>query len=84
MINIPEVLRLRNLAVAYEMTDFGQYRYRMLENAGHWLGEWFRHMKTKRKKHWPLSAYRELWLNGHELSSDDIKPFYQQGNSDAS
>ncbi len=23
-INIPEVLRLRNLAVAYEMTDFGQ------------------------------------------------------------
>jgi predicted aldo/keto reductase-like oxidoreductase len=36
-INIPEVLRLRNLAVAYEMTDFGQYRYRMLENAGHWF-----------------------------------------------
>ena len=51
---------------------------------GHWLGEWFRHMKTKRKKHWPLSAYRELWLNGHELSSDDIKPFYRQGNSDDS
>lgn len=51
---------------------------------GHWLGEWFRHMKTKRKKHWPLSAYRELWLNGNELSSDDIKPFYQQGNNDAS
>lgn len=36
-INIPEVLRLRNLAVAYEMTDFGQYRYRMFENAGHWF-----------------------------------------------
>lgn len=36
-IHIPEVLRLRNLAVAYEMTDFGQYRYRMFENAGHWF-----------------------------------------------
>ncbi|ARV61163.1 oxidoreductase [Nostocales cyanobacterium HT-58-2] len=36
-INIPEVLRLRNLAIAYDMTDFGQYRYRMFENAGHWF-----------------------------------------------
>lgn len=37
MINIPEVLRLRNLAVGYDMTDYGQYRYRMFENAGHWF-----------------------------------------------
>jgi uncharacterized protein len=36
-INIPEVLRLRNLSVAYEMTDYGQYRYQMFENAGHWF-----------------------------------------------
>ncbi|HEY9735273.1 MAG TPA: aldo/keto reductase [Trichocoleus sp.] len=36
-IPIPEVLRLRNLAVAYDMTEFGQYRYGMLENAGHWF-----------------------------------------------
>jgi hypothetical protein len=36
-INIPEVLRLRNLAVAYDMHTFGQYRYRMFENAGHWF-----------------------------------------------
>ena len=36
-INIPEVLRLRNLALGYDMTDFGQYRYRMFENAGHWF-----------------------------------------------
>lgn len=36
-INIPEVLRLRNLAVGYDMTDFGRYRYRMFENAGHWF-----------------------------------------------
>jgi predicted aldo/keto reductase-like oxidoreductase len=36
-INIPEVLRLRNLAVAYDMSDYGQYRYQMFENAGHWF-----------------------------------------------
>lgn len=36
-INIPEVLRLRNLAVAYDMEEFGKYRYQMFENAGHWF-----------------------------------------------
>ncbi|MDB9327469.1 4Fe-4S dicluster domain-containing protein, partial [Nodularia spumigena CS-590/02] len=34
---IPEVLRLRNMAVAYDMTDYGKYRYGMFENAGHWF-----------------------------------------------
>ena len=37
VINIPEVLRLRNLAVAYDMEAYGQYRYGMFENAGHWF-----------------------------------------------
>jgi uncharacterized protein len=36
-IHIPEVLRLRNLAMAYDMAAFGEYRYRMFENAGHWF-----------------------------------------------
>ncbi|AFZ57306.1 aldo/keto reductase [Anabaena cylindrica FACHB-243] len=36
-INIPEILRLRNLAVAYDMSDYGKYRYGMFENAGHWF-----------------------------------------------
>jgi hypothetical protein len=36
-IAIPEILRLRNLAIAYDMEEFGQYRYRMFENAGHWF-----------------------------------------------
>jgi predicted aldo/keto reductase-like oxidoreductase len=36
-INIPEVLRLRNLAVAYDMAEYGKYRYGMFENAGHWF-----------------------------------------------
>ncbi|MDJ1181989.1 aldo/keto reductase [Roseofilum casamattae] len=36
-INIPEVLRLRNLALAYDMVDYGKYRYAMFEQAGHWF-----------------------------------------------
>ena len=36
-INIPAVLRLRNMAVAYDMKAYGQYRYNMFENAGHWF-----------------------------------------------
>jgi hypothetical protein len=36
-IHIPEVLRLRNLAIAYDMKSYGKYRYQMFENAGHWF-----------------------------------------------
>ncbi len=36
-IHIPEVLRLRNLAIAHEMTEFAQYRYNMFGQAGHWF-----------------------------------------------
>ncbi len=36
-INIPEVLRLRNLSIAYDMKAFGEYRYGMFEKAGHWF-----------------------------------------------
>lgn len=36
-INIPEILRLRNLAIAYDMEAYGKYRYGMFENAGHWF-----------------------------------------------
>lgn len=36
-INIPEVLRLRNMAVGFEMEEFGKYRYKMFEVAGHWF-----------------------------------------------
>jgi len=36
-IHIPEVLRLRDLATSLAMTRYGQYRYRMFGNAGHWF-----------------------------------------------
>lgn len=35
-VHIPEVLRLRNLVRAFDMEDFGRYRYAMLGSAGHW------------------------------------------------
>ncbi|MGK7907123.1 MAG: aldo/keto reductase [Synechococcus sp.] len=36
-INIPEVLRLRNLDVGLDMTEFAHYRYNMFGKAGHWF-----------------------------------------------
>jgi uncharacterized protein len=36
-INIPETLRLRNMAKAFDMVAFGQFRYKMFEHAGHWF-----------------------------------------------
>jgi uncharacterized protein len=36
-INIHTILWLRNLAIAYDMIEYGQMRYNLLENAGHWF-----------------------------------------------
>ncbi len=36
-INIPTILWLRNLALAYDMTEYSQARYNLLENGGHWF-----------------------------------------------
>ena len=36
-INIPEVLRFRNLLEAYDMKDYGEFRYNMFEGEGHWF-----------------------------------------------
>ncbi len=36
-INIPEVLRFRRMQKCWDMTDFGKYRYNMLEAKGHWF-----------------------------------------------
>jgi predicted aldo/keto reductase-like oxidoreductase len=36
-INIPEVLRFRNLLQAYGMEDYGKFRYNMFEGEGHWF-----------------------------------------------
>lgn len=37
VINIPEILRFRNLWKAYDMVDYGRFRYNMLEEKGHWF-----------------------------------------------
>ena len=36
-INIPVILWLRNLAIAYEMTEYAKMRYSLLGNGGHWF-----------------------------------------------
>ena len=36
-INIPEGLRFRNLLEAYDMKDYGEFRYNMFEAEGHWF-----------------------------------------------
>ena len=36
-INIPEILRFRNLLEGYDMLDYGRFRYNMLEGQGHWF-----------------------------------------------
>lgn len=36
-INIPWVLRLYNLAVAYDMVEYGKMRYNLFENGGDWF-----------------------------------------------
>jgi predicted aldo/keto reductase-like oxidoreductase len=36
-INIPSILWLRNLALAYDMVDYGKMRYNLLGSGGHWF-----------------------------------------------
>jgi len=36
-LNIPVILWLRNLAIAYDMVEYGKKRYNLLSNGGHWF-----------------------------------------------
>ncbi|BAW95264.1 oxidoreductase, aldo/keto reductase family [[Synechococcus] sp. NIES-970] len=36
-INIPVILWLRNLAIAYDMIEYGKARYNLMGNGGHWF-----------------------------------------------
>jgi len=39
-IDIPEILRLRNLAVGLDMTDYGSFRYNLLDGSDDWFHGW--------------------------------------------
>ncbi len=36
-VNIPVILKLWNLAIAYDMIEYGKMRYNLLGNGGHWF-----------------------------------------------
>ena len=36
-LNIPVILWLRNLAIAYDLVDYAKMRYNLLSNGGHWF-----------------------------------------------
>jgi hypothetical protein len=36
-VNIPVILWLRNLAIAYDLLEYGKMRYNLLGNGGHWF-----------------------------------------------
>ena len=36
-IHIPEMLRLRNITRAFDMVEFGRYRYNLFSHGGHWF-----------------------------------------------
>jgi predicted aldo/keto reductase-like oxidoreductase len=50
--NIPAILWLRSLVLAYDMHDYGMYRYNMIGRNGHW----FPGMNAAHVDDWDLSG----------------------------
>ncbi len=36
-VNIPEVLRLRNAAIAFDMVEYGSFRYNLIDGGNDWF-----------------------------------------------
>ena len=44
----------------------------------HWLGQYFVHVKSKRKKHFSLETYRRFWQQGQPLTSAPTRFAWQK------
>jgi predicted aldo/keto reductase-like oxidoreductase len=74
--NMPIMLWLRNLALAYDMIEYGQMRYNLLGNGGHWfeglnatnLDSISDEKFDAAVKHFPFAKHLRAWLaETHEL-----------------
>ena len=70
-INIPSILWLRNLAIAYDLIEFGKMRYNLLGNGGHW----FTGQKANKVRQFDLSSC--LQNSPHR---DKIPAFLEEGD----
>jgi len=71
-INISTILWLRNLALAYDMVEYGKMRYNLLGNGGHW----FPGQKADRLKDFDLSSCLK-----HSPYGDKIPRFLAEAES---
>lgn len=85
-INIPWILRLRNLVLAYDMLEFGKMRYNLLGNGGHWFpGNKADKLSevdlTDCLRHSPHAAQIPAYLaETHALlAGDDVKRLQEEG-----
>lgn len=70
-INIPMILWLRNLAIAYDMVEYGKKRYNLMGNASHWFpGE-----KADKLSEYDLTNAIRLSPHRH-----NIRKFLQEAN----
>ncbi|TWT88442.1 L-glyceraldehyde 3-phosphate reductase [Pseudobythopirellula maris] len=76
MMNLATILWLRGLALAYGMTEYGQMRYNLLGNGGHWFeglnpsncGDWDSEKLAKAVKDSPFADRIEGWI----LETNDL------------
>lgn len=87
-INMPIVLWLRNLVLAYDMLEYGQMRYNLLGNVGHWFpGLGAANLDAlpdeafdKKVQHSPFASSIRQWLTEtHEMLGGEMQKRLSEG-----